>query len=517
MSLLDLVIGMKSTRINPIMIPMFVWMVLVFACPLQASEPKAQVDVALSFDFEDYLLVASDDVAKRLAEMLTERGIRATFRTVGEKARVLEQRGRTDVIEAVRKHDIGYHTNLHSVHPTPAEYLSECGLLDGVAEFVRREKQGAADVRRIFGLKKLASYCQPGTSWACQANIALRQIGISPVCAEIGFHIGFQGKPFWSAGVLNIDEVGQYYSDMPLHDPAALEPAKAKVSERVQQLRGEGGGLICIGYHPCDWVRTQFWDAVNFRYGANPPREQWKAPPQRLAKETERAFAQFFAYIDYIQSLGVRFVTASDLLTIYADRLCTEGATEAELLQLAKKLIDQNAAGIDYQIIGGKSISPADQFELLAAAVGNFIEGKEITFPLIAKGILGPDSSPGQAVQAGSQIPWPAFREAVVDVRDYLRTNSRVPARVFIGADCVSPADFLGGLAAAWCHYAEHRNQPMESVQLGKNLTVLTQRHVAKVPTTPFTWSIHKPGLCIDKIIDIACLQAWTIKPAIRK
>lgn len=508
---------MRQMRTRIIVTQSLVLMTIAAAVPLLAAEKNKQVDVFLSFDTEDYLLPASDDAAKRLAELLTERGIRATFRVVGEKARVLERRGRNDVIAALVKHDIGYHTDLHSVHPTPAEYLSECGLLDGVAEFVRREKQGAADVRRIFGRKRLSCYCQPGSSWACQVLVALDQIGVGPVSAEIGTHIGLDDKPFWDAGVLNIYEMGENYTDMALYDPAALEPAKAKVSQIVQRLRGEGGGLISIGYHPCDWVHKAFWDAVNFRYGANPPREQWKAPPQRPAEETERAFAQFAAYIDHIKSLGVRFVTAGDLPAIYADRLRTEGVTEAELLQLATKVADERAAGVDHQFVGGKTVSPADQLELLTVAIGDLIDGRQTTFPLIAKGILGPDSPPGQAVRAGRTQAWTAFRDAVQDVRDYLRANGRVPPRVFMGADYVSPADFAGGLAAAWCHYTEHRSLPLDGVRLGANLAVLTERHVAEKPVTPFTWSIHKRDLRLDRILDVARLQAWTLKPAIRQ
>src|SRR6266513_1666159 len=137
-----------------------------FAANPEALPPAAgRVDLILWFDTEDYLLPADDDAAKRLAEMLTEKGVSATFKVVGEKARVLEQRGRKDVIEALKKHDIGYHANYHSVHPTPSEYLADCGLLDGMEEFIRREGGGAADVRRIFGVDTLACYGQPGSSW----------------------------------------------------------------------------------------------------------------------------------------------------------------------------------------------------------------------------------------------------------------------------------------------------------------------------------------------------------------
>src|SRR5215471_15069954 len=126
----------------------------IVAPPSATAEP-GRVDVILWFDTEDYLSPADDDACKRLAEMLTERHIRTTFKVVGEKARVLERRGRRDVIDALKKHDIGYHANYHSVHPAPTEYLADCGLLDGMAEFARREGPGAADVRRIFERKTL--------------------------------------------------------------------------------------------------------------------------------------------------------------------------------------------------------------------------------------------------------------------------------------------------------------------------------------------------------------------------
>ena len=80
-----------------------------------------KVYVVLWFDTEDYILPESDDAAKRLATFLTEQGIQATFKVVGEKARTLERRHRTDVIAALQKHAIGYHANMHSQHPTPAE------------------------------------------------------------------------------------------------------------------------------------------------------------------------------------------------------------------------------------------------------------------------------------------------------------------------------------------------------------------------------------------------------------
>src|SRR5439155_4093380 len=84
------------------------------AAPARAAEVPAKVYVILWFDTEDYILPASDDAALHVADWLSREGIRATFKVVGEKARTLERRGRADVIAALKRHEIGYHSNYHS-------------------------------------------------------------------------------------------------------------------------------------------------------------------------------------------------------------------------------------------------------------------------------------------------------------------------------------------------------------------------------------------------------------------
>src|SRR5437764_10220525 len=113
---------------------------LILITPL--ARAAAPVYVVLWFDTEDYIEPSADDAALRIAKDLTAEGVRATFKVVGEKARVLESRGRRDVISALSRHAIGYHSNWHSLHPTPAEYLVRFGYLDGAEEFERREKAG---------------------------------------------------------------------------------------------------------------------------------------------------------------------------------------------------------------------------------------------------------------------------------------------------------------------------------------------------------------------------------------
>jgi hypothetical protein len=504
------------------------FLLLLVLCALTPSAFAAgkslpEVDVILWFDTEDYLLPADDDASKRLAQMLTERKIRATFKLVGEKARVLEKRGRRDVIAGLKKHDIGYHANFHSVHPAPSEYLADCGWLDGVAEFARREGGGAADVRRIFSVKTLACYGQPGSSWAAQAIGALPAIGVAPhgvpCYVDEGTHVGLNEQPFWYAGALVVYHMGQNYTRMELHDPSAVEPAKKKVSAIVERLRSGGGGLVSIFYHPCEWVHREFWDGVNFRRGANPPREEWKPPPQRTAEETEGAFQRFGEYVDHIRSIpGIRFVTASDLPTLYPDVARAQSVGEKDLQTIAERLSSSAAPTLDFLMLENRAYSLADQFEVLSEAVSELIEHNKIHFPLPLSGTLGPASAPpGSRDEA--HVLWQAFRDAARDVLGFVRTEHRVPERVFIGADGVPPADFLVALAGVYSSYLKEGQLPTKAgATLGKNLTLLPERHIA--PDTPGLfggWVIHKEGFRAPGIVEQGRLQAWTLKPAIRR
>src|SRR5690348_9631691 len=138
---------------------------LLLAAHLNAAD--GPVYVVLWFDTEDYIEPAADDAALRIASDLTTLGVRATFKVVGEKARTLESRQRTDVIQALSKHTIGYHSNWHSLHPAPAEFLRRFGYLEGADEFQSREGPGIVDIKRIFGVAP-ACYGQPGSSWGPQ-------------------------------------------------------------------------------------------------------------------------------------------------------------------------------------------------------------------------------------------------------------------------------------------------------------------------------------------------------------
>ena len=484
-----------------------------------------EVRVILWFDTEDYLLPASDDAAKRIAGMLAERGIRGTFKVVGEKARALERRGRTDVIEALRKHDIAFHSNFHSVHPTPAEYLAEAGWEEGVAEFARREGPGAADVRRIFRVERLACYGQPGSSWGPETYAGLARIGVAPCYVDDGDHVEMGGQPFRYCGVLTVYGMGGNCTRMDLHAEGGLERGCRAFEEVVRRLRAAGGGLISIYYHPCEWVHREFWDGVNFRRGANPPREEWREPPQREPEETEAAFERYGKYLDFLKTQGVAFVTASDLLRIYADPVREEGASLDDALRAAREIAGSGKVDA-LEARNGRYLSPADQLAALVEALARTVEEGAAPSRVDVPELLGPAEPPPAAEAEGGageeEVDWPAFRAALLDVRDALRVRRQVPSRVFLGARAIAPADFLGacaGLALEALGGEPRKGLPARgpgpAVRIRRGVQVATERHIARdTPGLFGGWIIHREGFRAPHLLEMGRLQAWTLKPA---
>jgi hypothetical protein len=451
--------------------------ILLTAVTLAARGP---VYVVLWFDTEDYIEPAADDAALRIATELDKLGVRATFKVVGEKARVLESRGRTDVIRALGRHDIGYHSNFHSIQPTPALYLRGMGWLDGAAEFERRETPGVEDVRRIFGATP-SCYGQPGSSWAPQTFRALRHFGI-PVYLDEGDHVGIGEQPVWFGGLLNVYSMGQYQLRASLDDEAALPQAFEKFDHAADQLDAKGGGVISIYYHPTEFITTAFWD-LNFAKGANPERADWKKPPRRTAEESERCFRILTRYVEHAKSrTDVHFVTARELPLLYQ----SQAARPGDRPSIARHLAEHET----FLETEHGALSAAEMLQILLGMEPVFVEGP---------------SSRATSTYHLESVPRPAFERAKADVSGFIRANHRLPAEVWIGSEKLSLADFVATLAA------DADGTSATTVHKG-NLEM--EKYVSTDPRTSFQWPIHPEGFSAPELLELARLQAWTLKPA---
>ncbi len=452
---------------------------LPFLRPAAAANPT--VYLMLWFDTEDYVHPAADDAALRVATELDRRGIRATFKVVGEKARVLESRGRQDVIRALSAHDVGYHSNFHSVQPTPALYLKDMGFLEGAAEFERRERAGVRDILRVFGALP-SCYGQPGSSWAPQTYPALRRMGI-PVYLDEGTQVGVDNQPFFFGGLFNIFGMGPYAIRPDLDDEGKMPDLLARFDRAVQELRARGGGVISTYFHPTELIMAKFWDAVNFTHGANPERSDWRLPPLRSPEDREKCFRILLRYAEHAkQTEGVQFLTARHAPRLY--RSATSGSIDRA------RIAAHMAARQTFLVAGGVSLSAADMLLALLGIEPRYVDGP---------------SEPGRTTLTASQIARPAFDRAKGDTVAFIHATGRLPAEVWIGSHTLSLPDFAATVAG---------DSGAASVSPRKGNPEM-EKYVSTDATGSFDWLIHPEGFEARHLLDLARLQAWTLKPAV--
>jgi hypothetical protein len=479
---------------------------LFLLAPAVAAAP-AKVYVILWFDTEDYILPASDDAALKLATWLDKEGIRATFKVVGEKARTLEKRGRADVIEALKKHEIGYHSNFHSTQPSPAMYLSNLGWDEGVAEFDRREGQGVKDVERILG-KKPTCYGQPGSSWGPQSFGAMKNWGMG-VYLDSGQHVGINGKPHYYCGLLTLYDL--IHTRTSLGGPNDLKQAEDKFLDARKKVLADGGGVVSIYYHPCEFVHKQFWDAANFIKGANPPREEWKLPLQKTEEESRIAYETFETYIRFIKRFPeVQFVTASELAKVYADAARGRKFSLNEVREIAA------AVGTEpgFQQRGDYTLTASEVFVMLNNVFAALAEGKgDVSgFELRRDTPLGPTGAPpGMSEPLTTDLN--QFTRTAADVREYLNRHGRVPSAVWLGSKAVTPEAYLVTLAELVQRQANGQSLPA-TIEL-KPAKLASAKYVSDDDPKLWGWIIFPPGFRAPAMMDLARRQAWTIKPAI--
>ncbi|NPV08530.1 MAG: hypothetical protein HPY83_11300 [Anaerolineae bacterium] len=458
------------------------------------------VYVLFWFDVEDCMVPQSDDAAKRLAWILERHRVRGTMKLVGQKARVLEQRVRYDVIDALQKHDIGFHSNWHGLRPQVAEYLAPLNWEDGAAEFERRERPGLLDVRRIFGVNPV-TYGQPGSNWAPQAFPVLRRWGIPTYVSGFGY-VGVDCQPFYYGGVLctshmygkrgSADERNHLLGlNFELGAPGELEKHKAAFTESLRQL-SPSGGLISIYNHPCTLVM-----------------EEWFSTYLKPRELTEAGYAHFEEFLSWVLSHpNVRPTCASELPRLYPDLARGHYFAPEELRQVAEAL----ASEVSFVRLGELTLSAAEAFRLLARALLAYCESGALPQQVLCLPVYNP-TRPPEAEGQGS-VPWDDFCRANREAVGWTDRKQEVPPEVQVGPVTVGPGAFLAALARAMARLLAGQGPPEEV--LLEPVPLRFEWYVDEAAARS-SWSsaMMRPGFSAPGLLELARLGAWSLKPAV--
>ncbi len=271
----------------------------------------APMFVTVFMDVEDLISPESDDVARDCASILAEEGVQATLCVVGEKARLLRHRGRNDVIAAMRQHDIGLHTDFHSVHPTIAEAMAVRNWNEGVTEALRREQPGVVAIEQVFDSTP-SCWGGPGNTWGPQVCGALTQLGI-PAFVYAHTRVPEGGVHRFSECIAYPNGPG--LTDGLYHDDAASVRERDALAARLRADVASGAvwQQVFLG-HPTRILHDEFWDAPNFARGANPARSDWTAARQKPRTDIDRALKNLRLAAAMLRSLpGIELRTVREM------------------------------------------------------------------------------------------------------------------------------------------------------------------------------------------------------------
>ena len=452
------------------------------------------IKVMLWYDVEDYITEQADEALLQLINMMDNRGVISSLKFVGDKARVLRDRGRFDIIKKLAGHELCYHTDNHSRHPTMSEYLAEYGFADGAKEFERQEIQGYLDTMNIYG-QFPTSYGQPGASWAPQVYPVLRKWGI-PTYLDSHDMINLNDMPFWYGGILNITRLyATMRMDLRADEETALSEAKANFDELCATTKDgeEKTKFISIYYHPCEYSGTQFWDGVNFN-GKNTPACDWKPAPLHPAGKMEELVERLGKFIDYtLKKDNVEYITAGQTL-----RYEVRGNAKTSAGDIKKFAGGINNNSVNYAKLGDRWYAPSEILSLME----RYLSKRHLTAELIYGPEKHKDSKVSGKIKVGDLIC--AVREQYSRVFGY----KQFPDLYKIGENLINPLDMFLSLSAAIARDLSCDDE-LDAVQGGE----LAPTALVRSRTDWGGDWIFPEKLDATNLVNMAKLQTWTLRP----
>jgi hypothetical protein len=419
------------------------------------------------------------------------------------------------VIAAVAQHDVGLHTDHHSVHPTASEYLADKEWDDGVAEAMRQEGPGAADLARLFG-QYPSSWATSGSSWAPQIPAATRQMGIP---ANVYAHVrAGDGGACWYAGQLCY---GEYFGirggENAYCDDATFAAALPDLLARVEAAAKSG--LSCLGLfcaHPTRLRYATFWDVLNFFRGENTPEAEYRFAPRRTDEEYAAALRNLRRMIAAVRGLpGVELISTRRLNRLFGDAGAGGPVAWRSLPGLAEAVLSAAGIAAGYPVEGEAGVlSAAATLDLLARAILRLAGEAAPPAYLLARAVLGPPA-PAPGLAKSFLMGRRAFAELCGDLTAQIGAIGQLPAAWVLDKLPIGPGSLLKACAAAFLAWEiAHDGALVEIAPAPGEPDVAATLAQAGIYDKLPNWPPHRPDLRLDLLAKHTRLQSWSLAPA---
>lgn len=373
-------------------------------------------EVFFSFDTEDYVNPIGADGVLRSAELLRNAGIQGCFCVVARTAEAFVKWGRTDVIEALRHHEISTHSYAHSYHPTINEYTDIADFEEAMTRFLTLEEKSVQILREVFGIQQVPAACPPGDSVSYVAHYGYAKMGIPVYTGDLFV------DPVRGRAITNCNIVSLPYSTC--LDGFLVANSKEQIDDYLEEI-AKSNDLHVFYHHPQMSMLSEFWDMVNFN-GENTPEEAWKLCKRHTPEHTELFFENFAYMVEKIKADPRFHVTT---YREFAENHCGQQReiTPEQLPALKQQLTERF-----FPVTIPDSYCISD----VLLACRDFLLGEKVHKCGPVYGFLDAPESTGKAILVTAE----QMRASAATIGDGF-----LPAAISVGGQEVNPAQWLFG------------------------------------------------------------------------
>jgi hypothetical protein len=281
---------------------------------------------------------------------------------------------------------------------------------------------------------------------------------------------------------------------------------QAAVSDNLRQ------GLPWMGLfvgHPIAIRAYEFGDVLNFRHGTETPPEHWAQPPLKPEAEYRTALANLDTLVTYVaHHPRLQVSTVGPLATTFGGTRKWIG--RHELHDYAARACAQSDIFTD-----DPALSPAEAVDLLAKALLAHQSGaKPATFTW--RHVDGPLDPP---IEIGTdvRVAWRAFCAGCAQALATIDRTGHLPAAVELGDARVGIGSFYRVACEAFAALTDPGAPETLVARLGVQVPAIADDIARRTERGYRGWVIHRRDLDATALLELTRLQAWTLKPAVKR
>ena len=434
-------------------------------------------EIIFSFDTEDFTSNTAADAILTEAEILRKHNVKGCFCLVGLLAKQLKAWGRTDVLEALKYHEINSHTYGHTLHPMIDEYTDIKDFYAARDEVIRQETEAVRLIKEATGAEEIYAAVPPGNQKCYAAMYAYADMGI-PIYADT-FCDPEDGSGSYYCNIFHIEYAHCLESE---NFTCGENELRARLDILAKRKRA------VIYTHPNASLFDEWWDIVNYDKENLCEFGKWKECRRRPQEMSDR----FYKNLDLLLTLiendeRFKIVTYGEI----AKKLKNEKQrviTKADLPEIRRQLKEKL-----YPVTQPGCFSLSDIF----CACVDLLKGKDEHVCGKVYGFLS------QPFAAETETKFTA--EEIAKSAKAISTNGFLPEKITVGGREIGPADWMLAALDVLCGEAEATVLPKPQMP---SLDALPQ-----VRDCSFrgTWR-HSDSFEDKYLSDRLRLQAWTMR-----